>query len=113
MLFDLNQLVAGAHERNYLNTPDIQLRTVGKYLPFDTFHKGDRHKHDIAILKTNEPFQLNRLFVRTISLPPTRVEFKGNNCNLFTYNLLSIVKLMLRKEKFVKANGLIAFKFYN
>ena len=82
MLSDLNQLVAGAHERKYSNTPNIQIRTVGRYLPFDKFQKGDRCHHDIAILKTNAPFQLNQ-FVQKIFVSGTGYQPRGNNCKLF------------------------------
>jgi hypothetical protein len=61
-------LIAGAHEIYNLNPAIAQTRTILKVFPYDQLPLSSPLKHDLAIIKTNLPFQINQ-FVKEISLP--------------------------------------------
>lgn len=65
---DLYKLIAGAHDIYNLNPANVQIRTILKVFPYDQLPLNSPQKHDLAIIKTNLPFQITT-FVKVISLP--------------------------------------------
>jgi len=63
----LYKLIAGAHNIYNLNPATVQTRTIMNVFPFDQLPPNASQKHDILIIKTNLPFQINQ-FVKVISL---------------------------------------------
>jgi hypothetical protein len=80
-------LIAGAHTIFNLDPATVQERRIFNVQPFDQMPSAQ--KHDISILKTNRPFQMNR-FVQKINLPDNGFKPPGNFNTIIISILFSI-----------------------
>ena len=107
------QLIAGAHEIRNLNLANVQTRTISSVFPYDTLPKQSLLKHDLAILKTSAPFQINQ-FVRMISLPIQGFQPKGKNVSCFMCIVLSLFRSIGRnEEKQIELNQKLFSRFFD
>ena len=76
------KLVAGAHDIYNLNCATAQTRTILKVFRYDQLPLNSPEKHDLLIIKTNLPFQVNQ-FVKVISLAAQGFKPQGKKLVFF------------------------------